>query len=178
MLRQFLAVACLLALGCAARNPALTATPTTEELPTIADPGDATPIEVAIADPLPSPPRMVPEFRLPPLTPEEQAALGETKSHRKFLAFNTFPSFPPGVGTWFGDIRTAVSGRGGPATHVGNAVSVTGVNGTGGAATAHDPVAAQVSGVNGARPAAGRTGPDGGVVTETDPVAKRISDRR
>ncbi len=178
MVREILPLVCVLTLGCAARNPALTATPTSEELPEIANPGDATPIEVAVQGAQATPPRLVPDFRLPPLTPEEQAALGESRPHRKFLPFNSFQSFPGRVGTWFGGVSTAASGDGGPATRVGGPVSVAGVTGAGGAATATDPVPAHVAGVHSGQPGPSKAGPESGVSTETDPVPKRISRRQ
>ncbi len=178
MVREVLPLACVLALGCAARNPALTATPTSEELPRIADLGAVTPIDVAVAGTHATQPRLVPDFRPPPLTSEEQAVIGERQAHRKFLPFNRFRRFPLGVGTWFGGVSAAASGTGGPATRLDGPVSVSGVNGAGGAATAADPVAVHVSGVHAARPPAARAGPEAEVSTETDPVAKRISARR
>lgn len=173
---------CVLALagGCARKNAAIAAKPTTDELIQLKE--RETPIQaiVGVEDRnRQAMVQLVPDFKPPKLTAEEQAALGEPPLTFKFLPYpDRVPPTGSRVGSWYGGVVTASSGYGGVSTYVGSRTSVTGVAGWGGVATDVDTAQTGVTGVYGARIPAATTGPPSSITVETDPTASTIAQRK
>gem|GEM_PF-2860692 len=174
-----LSIACWL-VGCVGDNAAVTVAPSHDELPTIAAAEPSVPITVAVERPAaPAGPRLVPILKEPELTPQEAAAIGQPAVEFKFLPYNELwlqPGAP--IGSWWGGVRTAMSGRGGPASIRGAATRGVGVAGWGGPATAAHPLPAQIGGVLPAKPSRYLARPESGVIVGTDPRPSRVGQRK
>jgi hypothetical protein len=170
---------CALALvcGCAQRNQAIAAKPTTDELLRLKE--KETPIQAIVTIEgrnRQASVRLVPDFKPPDLTPEERAALGEQPLDYKFLPYRdrTLP-YGSHVGPWFAGIDTATLGQGGSSVRIAERTSVTGIVGWGGVATWTDPARPGVTGLADPRRPAAFVGAPEMVTIETDPRASTIS---
>ncbi len=126
--------------GCAQRNVALTAQPTTAELPDFIAAEPIQQANVAVEGQAhTSRLHWVPRFKEPELTDAERAALGEDRPDFKLLLYDLGPVSGPMVGPWWGGVQTHADGRGGAETLQAQPTSITGVTGWGGASTGAVP---------------------------------------
>jgi hypothetical protein len=167
--------------GCAQpKNPAITAKPSSEELPVIPPPVRTIEATVIVEGRAAEPRvQLVPEFKQPELTAEEKQALGIEPIHFKFLPYSVLP-FPPGsrVGNWYGGVE-AGSHDYSRVWSLGSAYrGITGTTGWGGSVSAVDSASSRVSATYGARPGVGTAGPSSGIRVETDTEASRVAERK
>ena len=182
MLRILLTTALALGLfvGCAQRKNAVTAMPSDDELPKFSESHTAQQGTVTAEPGAPDQrPHLVPNYREPELTPEEKLALGPEPLSYKFLPYN-IESIPLGstVSPYVAGVATDVSGRGGSSVYIAGPVSVTGVYGRGGVQIDVDPFRQAVSLQGPDTTAVTSVGPAGPIRVETDPVAKKIAERK
>jgi hypothetical protein len=172
-------MSCVLALacGCAQTNAAIAAKPTTDELFQLKEKETPVQATVAVEDRnRQSTVRLVPDFKPPKLTAEEQAALGEPPLTFKFMPYpNRVPPTGSHVGPWFGGVVTSSEGRGGPSTHVDAPVSVSGAVGWGGVATWIDAFTSGVASPGSSRTPVGVAGPAAAITVEADPAASTVA---
>jgi hypothetical protein len=172
-------LSCVLALacGCAQSNAAISAKPTTDELFRLKEKETPVQATVAVEDRnRQSTVRLVPDFKPPKLTAEEQAALGEPPLTFKFMPYpDRVPPTGSRVGPWWGGVVTDAGGRGGPSTYIDAPVSVSGAAGWGGVATEVDTFISGVTGLGYSRMPAGVAGPAGAIRVEADPTAATVA---
>jgi hypothetical protein len=122
--------------------------------------------------------QLVPEFKEPPLTADEKAALGQPKPEYKFLLYPA-PGWPAGshVAPWDGGITAAQYGYGGPETTYGWPTSVARSGGRAGIAVGTDTFGSRVAGAGGRKES--MTGVSGyaGVTVDSGPPS-RVADHK
>jgi hypothetical protein len=171
---------CWLVAGCARQTQPLSLAPTSEELPEIKEVQRTIPATVVAEKPADeSRVRLVPSFKEPELTAEEQAALGKQPLDFKFLLYQ-LRSQPPGspVGTWLGGVQTFSYGYGKPSILYSPRPIVSGVFGPGSVAVEVDTAGSRVTGLIPPSQGPVGVGPASGIAVETDPRDSRIARRK
>jgi len=168
--------------GCASghKDMAVSAPPTTEELPKITEIQRSIPAYVIRENPEhESRVRLVPEFVEPELTAEERAALGERSSDFKFLRYPDRRE-PPGstVGSFYGGVATYSHGWGFPATGVYGRSAISGMAGWGGAGVGVDSFGSRVSAAGEFHRSPVMRGPRGDINVQTDTTDSKVAGRK
>lgn len=169
-----------LATGCAQRNVAVTAIPTSDELPEIKEIQRTIPASVGVAGRGDQPRvQLVPRFEQPELTREERAILGEEEPSFSFLPYE-FHSYTTGslVGTWYGGLQTFNRGRGGAQVSLARIRPLTRTGGTGSVAVAVDTFGSRVAGTSAARHRRTAVGPRGGLKVSSDRFGSKVAGRK